>query len=427
MHQDQLASLSVKASSGEALPLLQAALHTAVAGTSHAEQAAASRLLEAYCCGNAAGQAVLSSSVLQSAAAAPSSFGGFLLHSLGRQGALSELAASSRAAGVLAHLVSGNPGIRPHLLALQVQQQQQHQQSGRAGAAAAAAGAAATSTSGSSSLMSLCAGHLGQLVSGQHGRLPSSAVAAADTLHLLLLWLQACPPAVTAFLRAVSQSQPFLVDSIRGSNACSGSSSSGHPLTRGMLALLLGLCASHAEDGAGTPNQQQLLAAIEQQIGKQQFVGILDALLNHLAVAEASSASSSAAIFTDSPAASPGCAAFLRTLAVGVLQRITGSAVPPALISPLAQQAVSSGMHPPDESFSADAAAQPAPTPAPLSAPATFSTPQPTPHSLSTGSASWQSNPAAAEAQTGAHAAGSNGDSAVEMQQALALIESLQR
>ena len=125
---------------------------------------------------------------------------------------------------------------------------------------------AAGGLTGAVSLMTLCTAHLGLLVT-QHGRQPASLQAAADTLRLLLLWLHACPPAVSAFLRSVAQSQPFLVDSIRGSNACSAAVSSAHPLTRGMLALLLGLCASYAEEGAGTPTQQQLLGAIDQQIG----------------------------------------------------------------------------------------------------------------------------------------------------------------
>ena len=201
---------------------------------------------------------------------------------------------------------------------------------------------AAGGLTGAVSLMTLCTAHLGLLVT-QHGRQPASLQAAADTLRLLLLWLHACPPAVSAFLRSVAQSQPFLVDSIRGSNACSAAVSSAHPLTRGMLALLLGLCASYAEEGAGTPTQQQLLGAIDQQIGQQQYLGILDALLQHpamqaaaaTAVGAASSAAAGAAYgaFVQGPAPSPAFAAFLQSLVAEVRQRITGETAPSPQLS----------------------------------------------------------------------------------------------
>lgn len=304
-------------------------LHAAVASGSPAEQLAADRVLEAYCTGNAAGQGVLAGSLLSAAAAPQGSFGAYLLLCLGRQGSVAELAASSRAAAALSHLIPGNEGLRPHLLGTQVQMQQPLQQLGAPkGAAGGLAGAV--------SLMALCTAHLGLLVT-QHGRQPASLQAAADTLRLLLLWLHACPPAVSAFLRAVAQSQPFLVDSIRGSNACSAAVSSAHPITRGMLALLLGLCASYAEEGAGTPTQQQLLGAIDQQIGQQQFLAILDALVQHPAMQAAAAAAAPGAAaaagagygaFVQGPAPSPAFAAFLQSLVVEVRQRLTGETVP---------------------------------------------------------------------------------------------------
>ena len=312
----------------------QAVLHAAVAGDSHAEQLAADRVLEAYCSGNAAGQAVLAGWLLNAAGAAPGSFRGFLLASLGRQGSVAELAASSRAAAALSHLIDANEGMQPHLLALQVPMQQPLQtlQQPRSPPAAAA-------MSGSVSLMTLCTAHLGLLVT-QHGRQAASLQAAANTLRLLLLWMHACPPAVTGFLRSVAQSQPFLVDSIRGSNACSAAAASAHPLTRGMLALLLGLCASYAEDGAGTPTQQQLLGAINQQIGTPQFLAILEALLQHPAVAAAApgtpapAGTSSSSIFGDEPSPSPAFAAFLQMVAAEVRQRVTGVAAAPPPLPP---------------------------------------------------------------------------------------------
>lgn len=316
LQQDQLAALAVKAGGGEEQqPLLQAALAAAVDGTSAAEHTAADRLLEAYCTGNAAGQGMLAGSLLHSAGPpSAATFGGFLALRLGLQGGLRELAASARAAGALAHLVAGNPGIRPHLLAVSVP-------------LAAGPGAAGFST-GSASLMAACTQHLAALLT-QHGREAASAAAAADLLRLLLLWLHACPPAVTAFLRAVSQSQPFLVDSVRGSNACSAAAASAHPVTRGQLALLLGLCASYAEDGAGTPSQAQLLGAIGQQVGQQQYLAALDAMVQHPALAPASASSGSAPVFGDGPLPSPAFADFLRQLAAEVRQRVTGEAAPP--------------------------------------------------------------------------------------------------
>ena len=440
--QDQLAALSVKSAVGEAVPLLQAMLQAAVSAGSGAEQVAADRLLEAYCCGNSAGQSVLAGSLLHSAAAAPGSFGGYLLLSLGRQGSLPELAASSRAAAALSHLVSGNAGIQPHLLALQVQQKQQQK---------AAAGG---NGSGSSSLMVLCASHLGLLVT-QHGRQPGSVQAVADTLRLLLLWLHACPPAVTAFLRAVAQSQPFLVDSIRGSNACSSSASSAHPLTRGMLALLLGLCASYAEDAAGTPSQQQLLDAIGKQIGQQQYVAVLDAMLQHAAAKEGSSGGGSGGSGggsngpAEGPSASPAFAAFLSTLAAEVRQHVTGSAGP--LLPPPAQQYPPAGHAPsPTPSFpppppvtaafvngsgGSPAAWPAAAAAAPLPAPGAL---HPTPPGAP--ASPWQP-PAGATPQSGSTAAaaapasytaprsplGLQASAAAELQQALATVEALQR
>ncbi|PSC74328.1 Arginine deiminase [Micractinium conductrix] len=304
LQQDQLAALAVKSPGGEAQPLLQAVLHAAVAGASPAEQLAAGRLLEAYCTGNAAGQSVLSGSLLHAAGAGQGSFGGYLLASLARQGGMGELAASARAAAALSCLLAGNPGLQPHLLSLTV-----------AAAASSSSGSVPSSPGGSTPLVALCASHLGRLVT-QHGRQPGSAVAAGDMLRMLLLWLHACPPAVTAFLRAVSQSQPFLVDSIRGSNACSGAAASTHPLTRGMLALLLGVCASHAEEGAGTPTQAQLLGAVASQVGQEQYVAILDALQRHAEATgrDAAGGSSSHTLFADGPSASPAFAAFLLRL-----------------------------------------------------------------------------------------------------------------
>lgn len=206
--------------------------------------------------------------------------------------------------------------MRARLLAVQVHLQQPLQQP-RLPSAAAAAGSTVE-------LMRLCTAHLGLLVT-QYGRQPPSLQAAADVLRLLLLWLHGSPPAVTAFLRAVAQAQPFLVDSIRGSNACSAAASSAHPVTRGMLALLLGLCACYAEEGTGTPTQQQLLGAIDQQIGQPQFLAILDALLQQLAAVPGSPvASSNAADGNLLP--SPAYAAFLQSLAAETRQRVTGVA-----------------------------------------------------------------------------------------------------
>lgn len=344
LQQDQLASLTVRSrASGEAQPLLQAALQAAVEGSSAAEQTAADRLLEAYCTANPAGQAAVVSSLHSAGPPTPGSWGGYLLLCLGRQGSLGELAASARAAVALSHLVAGNPGAQPQLLAVGVQ----------------LTAAAGSPLGGSAKLMVLCTSHLAALVT-QHGRQPASMAAAADLLRLLLLWLHACPPAVTAFLRAVAQSQPFLVDSVRGSNACYASASSTHPVTRGMLALLLGLCASYAEEGAGTPTQQQLLGAIGQQVGLEQYLSVLDALLQHPAVAASAGASSSgsSSVFAEGPLPSPAFAAFLRALAMEVRQRVTGgpspplpppaapAAAPPAA-APAAAAAVPKLQHPP--------------------------------------------------------------------------------
>ncbi|KAL4452662.1 hypothetical protein ABPG75_008324 [Micractinium tetrahymenae] len=344
LQQDQLAALSINSTGGQPpQPLLQAVLQGAVAGGSAAEQLAADRLLEAYCAGNSAGQAVLAGSLLHAGAAAPGSFGGYLLQSLGRQGGFQEVAASTRAAGALSHVLAGNSGMQSQLLQLQVALQ--------AEVAAALPGFSGAASAGSSvALMAVCASHLG-LLATQFGRQPASAAAAAGMLRLLLLWLHACPPAVTAFLRAVAQSQPYLVDSIRGSNACSGAAASGHPLTRGMLALLLGLCASYAEDAPGTPTRAQLLGAIASQIGQQQYQGILDSLQQHTAAVarDAAAGSSSAALFAGGPSCSPAFAAFLQTLIAEVRQRVSGvapSSVPlPA--PPLAPAAVAAGLPPP--------------------------------------------------------------------------------
>ena len=368
LQQDQLAALTVKAAGSEQQqPLLQAALAAAVDGASPAEQTAADRLLEAYCTGNAAGQGVLAGSLLH-AAGPPSAatFGGFLALRLGLQGGLAELAAGARAAGALSHLVAGNPGLRPHLLAVSVP-------------LAAGPGAPGFSA-GSAGLMAACTQHLAALVT-QHGRAPASAAAAADLLRLLLLWLHACPPAVTAFLRAVAQSRPFLVDSVRGSNACSASASSAHPVTRGMLALLLGLCASYAEDGAGTPSQAQLLGAIGQQVGQQQFLAVLDALVQHPALAPAGASSSgSASVFADGPLPSPAFAAFLRALAAEVRQRLTGEATPPQP-QPAAAAAAAAAVPsvapspPPPVSPAAYAVPAAAPSPPPPVSPAAYAAP----------------------------------------------------
>ena len=342
LQQDQLAEVSVKSASGEVVPLLQAVLQVAVSAQSAAEQVAADRLLEAYCCGNAAGQSVLASSLRNTAAAVPDSFGGYLLLSLGWHGSMAEVATSSRAAAAVSHVVGGNAGIQTHLLTLQVQlqtqqQQQQWRQLGH-------------TNSSASSLMALCTSHLGLLVT-HYGQQPVSVRAAANILRLLLLWLHGCPPAVTAFLRAVAHSQPFLVDSIRGSNACSTSASSSNPLTRSMLALLLGLCALYAEDAAGTPSQQQLLTAIDKQIGQEQYLSILDSLQHQPAVKDSSSSGS---IFGEEPSISPAFAACLAMLAAEVRKSVTGAS-PPA-VHPVPAPPAPHGMR------LSDGAAPPAPS-----------------------------------------------------------------
>jgi hypothetical protein len=107
-----------------------------------------------------------------------------------------------------------------------------------------------------------------------------------------------------------------------------------------MLALLLGLCASHAEDAAGTPTQQQLLAAIEQQVGRQQFLGSLDAMLTLLAAMDGSSAggsqssssSFSSSALAENVSASPAFAAFLIAAAAEVRARVTGETPSPAAL-----------------------------------------------------------------------------------------------
>jgi hypothetical protein len=364
--QGQLAAATVTPSSssssggggGEGVPLLQAALQVALCSCSAPEQVAADRLIEAYCSGNPAGQAALAGSLTQAAAAttpaaagSSSSFGGLLLQNLGRQGAPLELFASSRAAAALSHLVASSPAMQSQLLSLQLQpgaaqqQQQQQQQHERQQAAAAV-------PAGACSVMVLCASHLGQLVTQQR-RQPGSVAAAAALLRLLLLWLHGCPPAVTAFLRAVAQTQPFLVDSVRGSNACSGSAPSNNPATRGMLALLLGECAAYAEDAAGTPSQQQLLDAIDRQIGQQQYLATLDGLAPHLAAAggggggttgssSSSSSCSGSSIFGEEPSLSPAFAAFLTSLAAEVRQRVTGTAAPMEVLFAAAQHSAPS-------------------------------------------------------------------------------------
>ncbi|EFN51480.1 hypothetical protein CHLNCDRAFT_140241 [Chlorella variabilis] len=195
---------------------------------------------------------------------------------------------------------------------VQLQTQQQQQQWRQLG----------HTNSSASSLIALCTSHLGLLVT-HYGQQPVSVRAAANILRLLLLWLHGCPPAVTAFLRAVAHSQPFLVDSIRGSNACSTSASSSNPLTRSMLALLLGLCALYAEDAAGTPSQQQLLTAIDKQIGQEQYLSILDSLQHQPAVKDSSSSGS---IFGEEPSISPAFAACLAMLAAEVRKSVTGDA-----------------------------------------------------------------------------------------------------
>lgn len=348
MQQDQLAALSIRGGGGgPPQPLLQAVLQAAVAGGSAAEQLAADRLLEAYCAGNAPGQATLAASLLHAGAAPPpGSFGSYLLLSLGRQGGLGEVAASARAAAALSHLLAGNPGMQQQLLGLQV----------LLGPAAAAGqawpnGAASVPSSlRSVPLMLVCASNLGLLLT-QLGGQPASADAAAAILRLLLPWLHACPPAATAFLRAVAQSQPFLVDSIRGSNACRGAAASGHPLTRGMLALLLGLCATYAEDAPGTPTQAQLLGAIASQIGQQQYQGVLDTLQQHAAAVarDAAAGSSSHALFAGGPSCSPAFAALLQTLVAEVRQRVSGGPSPsvPLPTPPPAPAGAAAGLPPP--------------------------------------------------------------------------------
>lgn len=349
LQQDQLGALSIAGSGGgPPQPLLQAVLQSAVAGSSAAEQLAADRLMEAYCAGNHAGQAALTAPLLQAGASpTPDSFAGFLLLSLGRQGSLEEVAASTRAAAVLSHLLGAHPSMRQQLLELRIPQ-------GPAAAAAAPPwpnGAASVPASPRGApLMAVCASHLGLLLTKLGGQ-PASAAAAAGILRLLLPWLHACPPAATAFLRAVAQSQPFLVDSIRGSNACRGAAASGHPLTRGMLALLLGLCASYAEDTPGLPTQAQLLGAIASQIGQEQYQGVLDALQQHVAAVtrDAAAGSSSHALFAGGPSCSPAFAGFLQTLVADVRQRVSGGPPPsmPLPAPPPAPASVAAGLPPP--------------------------------------------------------------------------------
>ena len=132
-------------------------------------------------------------------------------------------------------------------------------------------------------LMAAVATALGLMVTMPQGKQPASLQAAATYLQLLAVWLAGCRPAVTSFLRAVRHS-PFLVDAIRGSNACSGALASSHPVTRGMSCLLLGLCALNAEAGSDTPSREQLAAAMAQQVGVQRAVSVLDAMLAHPAV-----------------------------------------------------------------------------------------------------------------------------------------------
>lgn len=213
-------------------------------------------------------------------------------------------------------LQGGDAGLRHQLLSVQLprQQQQQPQQQGPV-------------------LMAHVATSLGRAVTLPLGKHPASLATAAACLQLLVLWVADCSPAATAFLRSVQRS-PFLVDAIRGSNACTGTLTSAHPVTRGLCCLLLGLCALYGEDASGTPSQQQLAQAMAQQIGARQVAAALAALTTHPAMKLSAVASgavggfSAAALPLEPGAVSviPGFAEWLSTASAAVLQLVQPAA-----------------------------------------------------------------------------------------------------
>lgn len=176
--------------------------------------------------------------------------------------ASSDTELSSRAAAVLEHIVRGNAELRGHL-AQQLGAQLAH-----------------------------CTHQLaGLLLSPQlrdlaHEPLPPVARAQAlRFIRLALAWLPGCSAAVLAFLQAAI-ARPFLVGVVSGSQC-------GDPLVRGLVAVLLGLCATEPRPPqpptpiapGNVPTPGMLRNVIATQVRLDAFAGLLGRLGQQLSVA----------------------------------------------------------------------------------------------------------------------------------------------
>ncbi len=96
------------------------------------------------------------------------------------------------------------------------------------------------------------------------GDRPGLALAAPDILCMLITWTHDCQPAITSLLAAAAHI-PCLLDIL------SGRLGTPHPLTRGLAALLLGVCVLY-----GTPTDAEgVRGAIGQRVGASEVLGVL--------------------------------------------------------------------------------------------------------------------------------------------------------
>lgn len=222
-------------------------MEAALYATEPREQAAADTALEALYVGSATAQAAAAHALAE---AGPGPGGDVLAAAL----ASTDAELSSRAASVLSHVVLANAEARAQL-------------------AEAAGGQLAHCTHQLAGL--LLSPQLRDLSREQLP--PAQRAQALRFVRLAVAWLPGCGAAVLAFLQAAT-ARPFLVGVVSGTQCAD-------PALRGLVAALLGLCATVPRPpapAASVPTPGMLRDVILAQIGLDVFAGLLGGLRAHL-------------------------------------------------------------------------------------------------------------------------------------------------
>lgn len=157
------------------------------------------------------------------------------------QARMEDLLLSSRAAAALVAVVGNNPATKADALA-----------------------ARPCSSAQDTGILEACSQRLATSVI-KNGNQPQGQELVAQFGALLIGWLPACPPAVQAFLHAISKT-PFLVGVVMTENQFGG----GGRVIRGVCAVLLGLCCLHTPPGSAI-DPKVLLKAVVTQIGMERY------------------------------------------------------------------------------------------------------------------------------------------------------------